>query len=85
MGGILAEGSGLKPLLQSVIYQRPADGYINATAMCQAASKQWGHYNEARATREFVAELASDIGIPISGLIQSVRGGLAENQGTWVQ
>jgi len=43
-----------------VIYQRPADGYINATAMCQAASKQWGHYNEARATREFVAELASD-------------------------
>ncbi len=68
----------------SVIYQRPKDGYISATGMCQAASKQFGHYNNNRQTREFVKALSADIGIPISELIQTIKGGDPRLQGTWV-
>lgn len=68
----------------TIIYQRPIDGYINATAMCQAASKQWGDYNRLVTTNAFVAELSSETGIPASELIQSVRGGEPTLQGTWV-
>ncbi len=68
----------------AIVYQRPADGYINATAMCQAAGKQWGHYRAATATSAFLAELSADIGIPISEIVQSIKGGDPRLQGTWV-
>ena len=68
----------------SVIDQRATDGYVNATAMCKVAKRQWGHYWERRETKEFVRALHADIGIPISKLIQSVKGGNPEFQGTWV-
>lgn len=67
-----------------IIYQRPADGYINATAICHAAGKQWNDYARLKATQEFAKELFSETGIPVSELIQSVRGGHPELQGTWV-
>lgn len=67
-----------------VIEQRARDGYINATAMCQAAGRPWSRYWENRTTRDFAQELASDLGIPISELIESVRGGEPHRQGTWV-
>lgn len=67
----------------SIVEQRAEDGYINATAMCKAAGKLFGHYRENGGTIAFLDELASDIGIPISGLVQSVKGG-ATPQGTWV-
>jgi hypothetical protein len=67
-----------------LIEQRKADGYINATAMCKAASKLFGDYARIGPTKAFLAELSSDMGIPISELIQSVRGGNATVQGTWV-
>jgi hypothetical protein len=66
----------------SVIEQRQIDGYINATAMCSAAGRLFGHYAENRTVKAFLRELESVIGIPITELIQSVRGGSA--QGTWV-
>lgn len=68
----------------SVIDQRAIDGYVNATAMCRVAKRQWGHYWERRKTKAFVQALHADIGIPISELIQSVKGGYPELQGTWV-
>lgn len=69
----------------TVVSQRPRDGYINATALCKKAGKMFGHYHENKQTRAFLAELAADIGIPISALIQSVKGGNdAKMQGTWV-
>lgn len=68
----------------SLIQQRALDGYFNATEVCKAAGKQLGHYLENTTTREFLKELAADIGIPISELIQSVKGGVPELQGTWV-
>jgi hypothetical protein len=67
----------------SVIDQRSTDGYINATELCRAAGKLWGHYYANASTTEYLTELETDIGIPISELIQSVKGGSGA-QGTWV-
>lgn len=66
------------------VHQRSSDGYMNATAMCAAAGKQWGHYNENSGAKAFLAALEADIGIPISELIKSVKGGTPHLQGTWV-
>jgi hypothetical protein len=68
----------------SLILQRAVDGYVNATAMCSAAGKLFGHYNSLRATQDFLAELSSDIGIPISELVVVIKGGNPSQQGTWV-
>ena len=77
------------PLVQyeiehEVIHQRVKDGYINATAMCKAAGKQWNDYWRLKSTPEFANELFSDTGIPVSELIQSIKGGVPYLQGTWV-
>lgn len=66
-----------------VVQQRRKDGYINATAMCAASGKLFGHYNENKATTAFFRALEADIGIAISELIQIVKGGDGI-QGTWV-
>ena len=68
-----------------VIPQRPRDGYINATLLCQKAGKMFGHYNQLGQTKAFLEALSADIGIPISGLVQIIRGGNDKlSQGTWV-
>ena len=67
-----------------IVRLRSRDGYVNATAMCKAAGREFKHYNENRATREFLAELSSEVGIPTSELIQSLSGGNPAIQGTWV-
>lgn len=66
------------------INQRLMDGYINATALCQASGKQYSDYSRLKTTIEFVTELSSDTGIPITELVQIVRGGVPQFQGTWV-
>ena len=58
----------------SVVSQRHAGGNINATAMCQATGKLFGHYFENRTTQAFLTELSVDIGIPISSLVQALKG-----------
>ena len=68
----------------AVIPQRPRDGYINATLLCKHVGKQFGHYREAARTQAFLEELSVDIGIPISTLLQSIKGGNRLQQGTWV-
>lgn len=67
-----------------VISLRAKDGYVHATAMCNAARKLWADYNRLGTTSAFYEALSADMGIPISELIQSVRGGKPEFQGTWV-
>ncbi|MFC6363679.1 KilA-N domain-containing protein [Tatumella punctata] len=67
-----------------VISQNALDGYINATSMCDAAGKKLGHYLENTSTKAFLEELSNDVGIPISQLVQVVRGGFPQQQGTWV-
>lgn len=67
-----------------VIEQRQFDGYINATAMCRAVGRQFNDYSRLGSTRAYLDALESDTGIPVSELIQSVKGGNSATQGTWV-
>lgn len=67
-----------------IISQRARDGYINATAMCKAAGRQWSHYRENASTKAFLVELSAVLGIPITGLVESIQGGRPAMQGTWV-
>jgi hypothetical protein len=69
---------------ESVVDQRSADGYINATAMCKAGDKLIADYGRLGTTQAFLTELSADMGIPITGLVQTVRGGEPGLQGTWV-
>ncbi|MHC5779718.1 KilA-N domain-containing protein [Nostoc sp.] len=65
-------------------YDVPA-GYVNATQMCQACGKLWGHYAELDGTKLYWEALSLDIGITISGLVLSIKGGNNKQvQGTWV-
>ena len=69
------------------IQRRPADGYVNATAMCKAGGRRWNHYQANDRTEGYIAALAADAGIPATGnpgLIDSIKGGRPELQGTWI-
>lgn len=66
------------------ISQRITDRYIDATRMCQANGKFWADYWRIGPTQEFLAELSSDTGIPITGLVEVRQGGLPSEQGTFV-
>lgn len=68
----------------SVIEQRASDGYINATALCQAGGKRFNDYARLTSTIEFAEELATAVKIPLTDLIQAVSGGVPHLQGTWV-
>jgi hypothetical protein len=67
-----------------IVRLRSKDGYVNATAMCMAAGKNWADYNRLGSTKDFLDELSSEVGIPISEIIQSLKGGNPALQGTWV-
>lgn len=69
---------------KSIIPQRAVDGYINATAMCKSAAKEFHEYKRRPGTKEFIEALSSDTGISPDELIQSIVGGVPELQGTWV-
>ena len=63
------------------IPRRTTDGYVNATAMCKANGKLWGHYFETDRATKYLEALSETIGIPMVSLYQSVEG---RNGGTWV-
>lgn len=65
-----------------VIGQRAKDGYINATALCQAAGKKWNHYWSNQATQDYVTVVSTKTGIPVLELIQMVT--VAGLKATWV-
>lgn len=68
-----------------LVHQRATDGYVNATAMCNAVGKLFADYRRLKATDEFLKELSSDMGIPISQLVLSFKGNTTQyQQGTWV-
>lgn len=66
------------------VVQRITDGYINATNLCKAAGKNLADYLKTNSTREFIAALTEDTHIPADQLIQQIRGGVPQFQGTWV-
>lgn len=68
-----------------VVPQRPRDGYINATLLCQRANKLFADYYRLSRTTAFLDALSADMGNPISALVQVVKGGNDKLvQGTWV-
>ncbi len=68
----------------AVIQQRLNDGYINATAMCKAAGKEWANYHQNGATKDFLVALQRSLGIPRDQIVQSIMTGSNEARGTWV-
>jgi KilA-N domain len=66
------------------INQRAHDGYVNATALCKASGKQFNDYTRLASTQEFLIELNAETGIPVSALIQTLKGGDVRTQGSWV-
>lgn len=68
----------------TLIHQRAADGYVNATAMCKAVGKLFNDYSRLGSTQAFLNELSSVTGIPVTGLVVINQGGVPELQGTWV-
>ena len=68
--------------------QRPDDGYINATELCQRAGNLFAGYKRLTQTQAFIEELPADMGIPISGNGGPVQirpgGNNQKSQGTWV-
>lgn len=67
-----------------IISQRIEDGYVNATAMCKAAGKEWSAYYRNSTTKAFINELSTALQISQDALVQSIIGGLPDMQGTWV-
>lgn len=67
-----------------VIRQRE-DGYLSATDMCQACGKLFADWNRLKATEALLEALSSDMGIPISELIEVKKGNSSDfEQGAWV-
>jgi hypothetical protein len=52
--------------------------------MCKAVGKQFNDYRRLKSTEEFLAELSSVTGIPVTELVYSYQGGNPQSQGTWV-
>ena len=67
-----------------LIAQRKSDGYVNATAMCKAAGKEWSNYKQNADTRAVVESLSRSLGIPRDLLILAITTGKNEARGTWV-
>ena len=66
------------------VSQRPIDGYINATQLCQSVGKLFGHWRETDWAQEYLDELSRSIGITIDPLIVIVNKGPNDKRGTWV-
>ena len=63
---------------------RPEDGYLNATQMCKVGGKDMYEYKRSDATKTFIQTLQGEPGCFGLDLIQSRRGGSADQRGTWI-
>ncbi len=68
----------------TLIHQRAMDGYVNATAICNAAGKKFNDYSRLSVTKAFIEELSGAAGIPADLLIFTVTDGPMHGRGTWV-
>lgn len=66
------------------IQRRRADGYVNATAMCQVAGRRWHHYAQLLRSAEYIRALEGSAGIPADLLAQTMVTGPNAGRGTWV-
>lgn len=68
----------------AAIARRDEDGYANATAMCQANGKLWGHYKELARTQEYIQALAASLDLTPADLVITTSTGPNEFRGTWI-
>lgn len=73
-----------RELEKTSVNQRVTDGFINATEICKAAGKNFADYTRTQNTKDFLEALSADMGIPITELIEQIKGGIPQFQGTWV-
>ena len=79
------------------IQRRASDGWVNATAMCQAGGKRWNNYERGERTQEYIAALQQALAAEtpcaaavalnratLPSVIEVIRGGRPELQGTWI-
>jgi hypothetical protein len=80
------------------IQRRGIDGWVNATAMCQAGGREWFTYSRGNRTQEYIAALAGVLGSPqncghpfcgspqdpATVVVQSITTGPNHLRGTWV-
>jgi hypothetical protein len=59
------------------------DGYVNATELCKAGGKLFADWKRLESTKDLINTLESDMGIPISKLIDTKKGGNNKLQGSW--
>jgi hypothetical protein len=68
-----------------VITSRPLDHYVNATQLCQAGGKKFIDWFRLDTTKDLINELSSDTGIPVSLLVETIRGRSSKfTQGSWI-
>lgn len=83
-----ASGLVVRTWNDAPICRRDSDGYVDATAMCQANGKRWNDYQRLDRTQEYLKALEAVTGNPATGdqaqLIQMTQGGPAHLQGTWI-
>ena len=63
--------------------QRSTDGYVNLTEMAKISTKKVNDYLRLNTTKEYLEELSTVTGIPVTDLIVVKQGGVPEEQGTW--
>jgi len=66
------------------IARRDSDGYVNATAMCQANGKEWKNYFQTDRAKAYIAALSESLGIPADQLVITTTTGPNEFRGTWI-
>jgi hypothetical protein len=71
---IIANGLESRYWRGTPIERRQADGFVNATAMCQANGKRWAKYAESERCREYLEALAQRSEIRTIDLVQARPG-----------
>jgi len=66
------------------IPRRDSDGYVNATAVCQANGKEWYSYIRTQGAKAYVRALSEYKGLPVDQLIISTTTGPNHLRGTWI-
>ncbi len=65
-----------------VVVARDVDGYVDATALCKAASKNFSKWYENKRSAEFLKVLSKKLDLPICELVKISTGGIVRH--TWV-
>jgi hypothetical protein len=79
-----ASGLVVRTWNDAPISRRDGDGYADATAMCQANGKLWGHYIGNQRTTDYIQALAASLNLPAEQLVITTTTGPNHLRGTWV-